>query len=170
MLRLAKLGDLPTIMGITKLAVDYMNNIDNVDQWDDTYPNKEVFIEDITSKTLYIFEFKNEIVGYICINNQIYDSYNQVSSWHDTFENATTFHRVCINPKNQNKGLGKQLLQEAESLVYEAGNDYIIIDTYSLNLRMNNLLLNLNYNFLGQMHLKPGKEKWNCYDKKIKHS
>ena len=64
MIRKAKLSDLESIMDIINETVKEMKSYGN-DQWDDNYPNKETFINDIKNERLYVCEEDNNIKGFI---------------------------------------------------------------------------------------------------------
>ena len=55
MIRKAKLSDLEDIMDIINETIKEMKLYGN-DQWDDNYPNKETFINDIKNESLYVCE------------------------------------------------------------------------------------------------------------------
>lgn len=162
----AKLDNLNEILNITKRAVDFMQNVINIDQWDENYPNQKTFEDDIFNKELYVLKNKNNtILGYVCINKQIYEEYNQVIWNEDT--NFKTLHRICIDPTVHGNGYGQKIFELAESVLKDMSIPYVRIDTFSLNTPMNNLILKSGYSFKGQMNYKENKPKWNCYEKKL---
>lgn len=165
MFRKANLFDIGKIIEIKNLAVKKMLEVDKFKQWDENYPSIDVLVQDINSENLYVLEVENVVTGFICINIDAYDAYNEVNWNFD--ENFMTIHRVCVDPRIQNMGLGKILLNNAENIIKDLGYNYIKIDTNSQNMSMNKLLVTSNYNYVGQMNLKPNLPLWNCYDKKI---
>ena len=65
-IRQAKISDIDNIMRMYKSCVNGMIE-ENIDQWNDTYPNKDIIIKDIVNKTYYIYILSNTIVGGINI-------------------------------------------------------------------------------------------------------
>jgi ribosomal protein S18 acetylase RimI-like enzyme len=74
-----------------------------------------------SSYIIYIYEDKNNIAGYYCIGKReltdgVYDLY-----W------------IVVDNKIQNKGIGKSLLEHAESFVNENNGRWILAETSSQN-------------------------------------
>ncbi|MFV0246567.1 MAG: GNAT family N-acetyltransferase [Mycoplasmatales bacterium] len=163
MFRHALISDIDTLLDILKKVKEQMHNIDKLDQWTDNYPNKDVLLNDIKQKQLYVYLVKDIIVGFGVLNEDFYEAYNQVT-WSSNQE-ARTIHRVCVDPKFKNNGYAYDLFLNLEKEAIKQGITYIKIDTFSKNYRMDNLLLKLDYKFLGTMDLHPGLDVWNCYEK-----
>ena len=58
-IRQAKISDIDNIMRMYKSCVNGMIE-KNIDQWDDTYPNKDIIIKDIVNKNKGLY-FNNEL-------------------------------------------------------------------------------------------------------------
>ncbi len=56
--------DLNSILNITKDALNSMKAM-NFNQWNEHYPNEEIFKEDIKAQELYLYKEKDEILGFI---------------------------------------------------------------------------------------------------------
>ena len=67
MIRLATKDDLLSITQLVKEAKQIMEEFNN-NQWDDEYPAKEHFEEDIENKTLYVLDVDHTIYGFIVID------------------------------------------------------------------------------------------------------
>ncbi len=161
----ARNSDLDEICHVCHKIVNYMKNDFKIDQWDENYPNKDVFLKDIKKDELFILKKENNIVGFICINYQVYEQYDQVT-WEEQ-KQFKTFHRIGIDPDYHHKGYGKKIFKYAEEEVLKQNINYIRVDTYSLNIPMNNLIKKMNFDFKGAMVYKKDKPVWNCYEKKI---
>lgn len=163
MLSLAKESDILRILEIKKRAFLYHRDVLKIDQWSDEYPNKEVFLEDISKEELYVYKIDGEIVGFICLNYGPWEEYNELKWSSD--EKFLTVHRVAVDTEFKEKGIAYKMLLEIEEIAKSFSCSYLKIDTYSLNDPMNHLIKKLNYNFIGEIKPYLDKESWYCYDK-----
>jgi len=165
MIRKAVLEDIDQIMDIldkTKSEMHIYNNF----QWDENYPTKEDFINDIKKENLYCIEIEKSIAGFVCANTTEPSEYNGLN-WSST-KMAMVIHRMSVNPEYRQRGIGTKLMKFVESVAIKDNIEYLKTDTYSLNVKMNNLFKKCGYNFIGEMNFL-GKEKpFYCYDIKIK--
>ena len=70
-IRLANLNDIPDIMQVIKAVVPAMQAAGNF-QWDDTYPNPEVFETDINNGQLWVAVVDDVIAGVSAITTEQY--------------------------------------------------------------------------------------------------
>lgn len=162
MIRKAKINDLDKIMEIIKLTVEEMISYNNT-QWDENYPQSKDFMEDIKKEDLYVKDVNGEIYGFICVNYMEPEEYKGLN-W-SSKEKAMIVHRMAVNPKFRNQGIGIQLMQFAEKLARENNIKYLKTDTYSINIKMNSLFKKCGFQYIGEMTFL-GKEKlFYCYDK-----
>lgn len=162
MFRKAILSDLSNITTLCEKIQIHMNQVNDIKQWDDGYPNKEVFLDDIQKEQLYVLEIDNILVGFIVINDVQYDCYNQVT-WRYQ-EQCRVIHRFGISPDHLQKGYGSQLLKATILEIKNQNYNYIKIDTSSRNQAMNAIIKKFNFQFLGNMHFENNPIAWNCYD------
>ena len=66
-----------------------------------------------------------------------------------------------------NRGIGKEMMNFAEQLALSQGLTSIRLDTYSGNPDAMKFYIKLGYKQLGQIHLKPGKNEYYCFEKII---
>ena len=165
MIRKAVLEDIDQIMDILNKTKAEMHSYNNF-QWDKNYPNREDFINDIKKENLYCIEHEKSIAGFVCANTTQPIEYNGLN-WSSTKE-AMVIHRMSVNPEFRQKGIGTKLIKFVERLAIKNNIEYLKTDTYSLNVKMNNLFKKCGYNFIGEMNFL-GKEKpFYCYDIIIK--
>ena len=105
-IRQAKISDIDNIMRMYKSCVNGMIE-ENIDQWDDTYPNKDIIIKDIVNKTYYIYILNNTIVGGINIDSIQDKTYLDIK-WDDTEDKYLVVHRLGIRKEYWNKGIGRK--------------------------------------------------------------
>jgi ribosomal protein S18 acetylase RimI-like enzyme len=128
-----KYSDIDKILEITKSCAFHL--IDHkIYQWNEHYPNKDAFIEDVKRNELYILKIDSTLVGCITISTFIDDFYKPLK-WLTPNKNNLYIHRLAIHPKYQGKGYAQQLMAFAETYAKENSFASIRLDTFSQNLR-----------------------------------
>lgn len=162
MITKAKLSDIKGIMEIINNTVEEMKLYNNT-QWDENYPQGKDFEKDIESGDLYIEVEDNKLKGFICVNYIEPKEYKELN-WSSN-EKSMIVHRMAVNPKFRNCGVGSKLMNFAEDLAEKNGVKYLKTDTYSINTKMNSLFRKFDYKLVGEMNFF-GKEKpFYCYEK-----
>lgn len=163
--RLATLTDIPAIMNVIHEVIPIMRAAGNL-QWDDTYPNPQVFEEDIKAGQLWVAEVDGEIAGVTAITTEQYPEYVQVGL--DVNEEAIVTHRLAVSPRFRGKGLAADLLYQAELVAIERGIHALRIDTNTQNHATQQLFPKLGYSLKGEMTLafRPGL-KFVCFEKRL---
>jgi ribosomal protein S18 acetylase RimI-like enzyme len=165
-IRKAEISDLENIMLMYKSCVAGM--VENgIDQWDETYPNDEIIIEDLNVGTYYVAEMNETIIGGINIDKNQDDTYLSLD-WKDKSDSFLVVHRLGVKEEFWNKKIGKDLMLFTEKLVIERGLKSIRLDTYSGNPKAMEFYRRLGYTEIGTIDLKPDKDKYYCFEKIIK--
>lgn len=160
MFRKAQLEDLDLIEDIAKSAITFLKD-QGIDQWNNGYPNKEVFLEDIKLERGFLLDD----IAYVAIILDGDPNYLKINgAWHQDAKYAA-LHRTMVKSTMTNKGIGKRLFLSAEDHVKKMGYDYIRIDTHKDNLIMRHLLEKLDYKLCGTITLAYDGGKRQAYDK-----
>ena len=162
-IRKARQNDLKNIMQMFKSCVSGMIK-NNIDQWDESYPNLEIIKNDLRAETFYIAERNSKIVGGVNIDRIQDPTYLDID-WRDKTNQFLVVHRLAVKEDEWGKGIGKSLMYFAEELVLKMGLKSIRLDTYSGNPKAMQFYLQLGYSELGKIDLKPNKEKYHCFEK-----
>jgi ribosomal protein S18 acetylase RimI-like enzyme len=165
-IRKAKISDVKEIMLMYKSCVKGMIAND-IDQWDDTYPNTEVITQDLEKQSYYIAEIEGEIIGGINIDRNQDKTYLEID-WKDKSDSFLVVHRLGVKEEFWKKKIGKKLMTFAENMVIEKGLKSIRLDTYSGNPKAMEFYRRLGYRELGSINLKPNKNEYYCFEKIIK--
>lgn len=162
-IRLANLEDIPQIMQLIRELVPVMNEAGNF-QWDDHYPNANVFETDIAEKQLWLAESSGKLAGIIAITTDQDPGYAD-AGW-DINEPAIVVHRLAVSIHYQGKGIAAQMMHQAEVVAREVGLNKIRVDTNKVNRATNQLFPKLGYVYAGEISLtgRPGM-RFNCYQK-----
>jgi ribosomal protein S18 acetylase RimI-like enzyme len=149
MIRKAEMSDLESIMEIVPEIIKEMHLSNNY-QWDANYPQVKDFTQDITNGNLYVSVKDNRVVGFICINDDEPQEYNELK-WSSS-EDALVIHRMGVSSDFRKVGIGAELVRFADELSRSLGVNCLKTDTYSLNTKAQGLF--------------EGKEKpFYCYEK-----
>lgn len=163
-LRLATPEDIPGIMQAVRAVIPILHAEGNL-QWDDTYPNPQVFAEDIRNSHLWVMATEDKIAGVVATTSEQYPEYANVG-W-DITDTAIVIHRLVVNPEFQRQGIAAALLGHAETVARACNLTRILADTNSHNQAMQRLLPKIGYTFAGEIALgfRPGM-RFLCYEKR----
>jgi ribosomal protein S18 acetylase RimI-like enzyme len=165
-IRKANKSDLGNIMLMYNSCVAGMI-ANGIDQWDESYPNTEVIMEDLIAQTYFVAIENDIIIAGINIDQNQDDTYLALD-WKDKKNQFLVVHRLAVKVEFWNDGIGKSLMLFTENLVTEKGLNSIRLDTYSGNPKAMEFYRRLGYRELGTIDLKPEKDKYYCFEKIIK--
>ena len=164
-IRKAHINDLKNIMRMYKSCIHGMIK-NNIDQWDESYPNTKIISSDIRAATYYVAEIEKNIIGGINIDQNQDLTYLDID-WRDNSNSFLVVHRLAVNQNFWNRKIGKKLMLFTEDLVVKKKLKSIRLDTYSGNPQAINFYKKLGYKQLGSINLKPNKNKYYCFEKII---
>lgn len=163
MIRKALLKDIDELLKITRACVVHMVN-NNIYQWNEFYPNKQVLINDIKRDELYALEVDNTLIGSVTISTFMDKEYIPIH-WLTPNKNNIYIHRLAIHPKYQGKGFAQKLMGFAE---YHAKKNHFIsvrLDTFSQNIKNLKFYELRNYKRLGDIYFpKQSEFPFHCYE------
>jgi len=164
-IRLATLNDIAPIMELIAGVVPVMQASGNF-QWDNTYPNAEVFANDVALNQLWVADVNGEIGGVIAITTDQNDEYAKIG-W-DINETAIVTHRLAVSVDHHRQGIAEILLKQAEIVARELSIPILRIDTNSNNKATRALFPKLGYEFAGEVSFafRPNL-RFYCYEKLI---
>ena len=163
-IRQAIITDLDIVKKIAEACAIDMANY-SIFQWNEKYPSRDVFKNDIEAGALYVLEINKTIVGCIMLSDVKDDSYKDVKWLTKDFKNLYV-HRLAVNPDYQKKGHGRRLMDFAESFAVENNFTSIRLDTFSLNHRNNKFYKSRGYTQLGDVFFPIQSDlPFHCYEK-----
>lgn len=164
-IRIARREDLAPLIALIQKVVPLMRATGNL-QWDETYPNEEVFGEDIALGQLWIAEIDGALAGVAAITTNQEPEYAQVG-W-DIEEQAIVVHRLAVHPDFRGAGVARALMEKAEDVAQERGIHVLRVDTNTQNEATQRLFPKLGYVLSGEIGLgfRPGL-RFFCYEKRL---
>jgi len=132
-----------------------MNN--SIDQWDDVYPNREIFLNHITDNSLYlVVSADQEIMACIVLNEHKDPEYEEIK-WKYNEGKSAVIHRLMVHPNYEGKGIAKELVEYAERLAKENQSCSIRLDVFTQNHRAVKFYKNLGYEMVGKVVFRKGE-------------
>ncbi|MEG0371295.1 MAG: GNAT family N-acetyltransferase [Clostridium sp.] len=163
MITRANRDNLNEIMEVLKETVNSMNT-EGLYQWNESYPNKNILLNDIDKEELFIKADGNRVKGFVVLNQLDDKDYNKLNWKHDVKESLIV-HRLCVAPKFQGNGVAKELMEfifeYAKINKYEA----IRLDTSVENTKSIGMYEKLGYVNVGIINMKKGD--YVCFEKSI---
>lgn len=147
---LAKEGELDRILEIYAAAKAFMRKSGNPNQWNGSYPERELLAQDIRKKQLYVMRENGHLCGvfaYITGEDPTY-SYIENGAWLNN-EPYGTIHRIAGD------GTVKGLLARAVAFCAEK-NPNIRVDTHKDNKPMQHALEKNGFHYCGIIYLANG--------------
>jgi ribosomal protein S18 acetylase RimI-like enzyme len=164
-IRLATREDIPALMQLVRNVVPLMQAAGN-HQWDDTYPNVEVFSRDIALDQLWLAAIEAGIAGVAAITTDQDPDYAQVG-W-DLNEPAIVVHRLAVDPAFRGLGVAAALMQQAEVVAASQGITVLHVDTNTENRITQKLFPKLGYVLAGEITLRFRHGlRFLCYEKRL---
>ena len=148
--------DLERIMELVADAQNWFRS-QNIDQWQDGYPTRELISSDITYNRNYVVEHNGVVVATFVVSFDGEPTYDVVygGEWLNEKEYAVV-HRIMVADECRRKGIAREILTFVEGLSVEQGITDIRIDTHRDNRAMLSLLKILGYRRCGRIKLESG--------------
>jgi len=133
MIKTGNIADIDCVLGITKSCARHMIK-QGVYQWNEQYPDRDSFVNDVKNNELYVYLEKEKVVGCISLCNEMDEVYMAVR-WKTINLNSLYIHRLAVHPNFQKKGVGKALMDFAENFARKKDYESVRLDTFSKNKR-----------------------------------
>jgi ribosomal protein S18 acetylase RimI-like enzyme len=136
-------------------------------QWNEVYPSREYFEEEMTDGNLYVLMIDENIAGSATLNEWQSPEWSEIP-W--KLENEWVIHALFLDPLQQGNGLGKIFMEKCEEFAREKGFESIRLDAYSRNTGANYLYEKMGYEYRGSVYFtsKPeGHREYRCYEKAL---
>lgn len=153
-IRTGQQDEIEQIMELIARCVQVMQD-GGSDQWDESYPNREVINQDLERGTLFVCEDNGALAGIIVLDENQAEEY-QIIHWEQTQGPHLIMHRLAVDPQAQGKGIARRLIAYAEDYALRGGYTSIRLDTYLKNASALKLYKSLEYDLRGEVNF-PGR-------------
>ena len=152
----ANINDLDIIFEIVNENKKYFRR-NNIPQWLDDYPNKEIFLDDLKYDGLFLIKDDNKIIG-IFSQRDYEDTYDVIDGKWSSDNDYIVIHRMALKNDYKGKGIAKIVFDHIKKK-----HSYIRIDTHELNIPMNKCLIKNGFKYCGIIKLHDNSLR-NAYD------
>lgn len=131
-------------------------------QWQDGYPNRDDFINDINNGRLFAVtdeEDPNILVGVCALTYREEDYHHLYEGEWLTDLPYMVMHRVALKKEYRGKGYGKKLFSVFVEQAKKEGYRSLRIDTHEGNAIMRHLISALGFKLCGKAILPPNKDR-----------
>lgn len=140
-------NDIEDIIKIVDQAKVFLKD-NNINQWQDGYPNKETFLKDLNNNNLYVVKDDKKIIAVFVLTD--YDSnYDEIydGKWNSD-KSYVAVHRIAIGNNYKGKGVAKFIFDFVKN-----NHLYIRVDTHKDNKSMQKCLLKNGFKYCGIIYL-----------------
>lgn len=165
-LRLARRQDLPRVEAHYRAVVEAML-ASGLDQWNEAYPTRADFQEDIRRERLYLLERDGELLAAAAMDQSPNppDCYDHIP-WHSV-EPARYLHRMAVSPAHAGRGVGKRFLRALMELAAASGAVSMRLDTRYDNARALALYESMGFIRRGICHFARTEKDFVCLDRTL---
>lgn len=153
--RRATPDDLEAIGSMVHAAIETMER-NGIFQWDDLYPAKEDFQEDMDDGQLYVGLLRGQVAVVYALN-QSYDEEYENGKWKYVDEPFYVIHRLCVNPTFQHRGIARATLSHIETQLTDMNVHVIRLDVFSNNPYALKLYRSMGYSEVGHADWRKGR-------------
>ncbi len=153
--RKATAGELDAVFQIFRDAIAEMDR-NGIPQWDELYPDWAILAEDISKDELFVGMIGDEIVSVFVINSEDQEGYEN-GKWQYPNTSFRIIHRLCVNPKFQNRGIGLETMRHIEAELKKEGVESVRFDAFTLNPFALRLYDKLGYKKVGYADFRKGR-------------
>ena len=153
-IRIASLGDIPSIMTVIEAAKGIMRRSGNRDQWKDGYPSASVIESDINRGAGYVVLDDDLVVGYFAFIPSPEPTYAHIFNgrWLDESAPYHVIHRIASTPDSH--GVFTALMDWCFTK-----DRNIRIDTHRDNHIMQHCITSYGFTYCGIIYLTSGDER-----------
>ena len=148
-------ADLDRIFRLFSDAIAEMNRL-SIPQWDELYPDREILREDISKNQLFLGMEGEDIASVYVLNSDCDEEYEN-GAWQYPNASFCVIHRLCVNPKFQNRGIGNLTMRHIEGRAHKEGFETVRLDAFTLNPFALKMYDRLGYSIVGTADWRKGR-------------
>lgn len=129
---------------------------DNIHQWDEIYPAKDIIFEDINRNLMYLGKKNGKIAVCFVLSEESDEEYKN-GHWQWPNAKFIVIHRLCVAPAFQNQGIAAKTLEYIENLCKTQGYETIRLDCFTENPYSRKLYDKAGYKVTGYADWRKGR-------------
>ena len=151
--------DIEIIMTIVNQAQEYFRS-QGINQWQNGYPTKDVFTQDICNERSYVVENDGMVVGTFFFAIDKEPTYKKIyeGSWQHNGVYGM-IHRVAVDNSMKGNGIGGKIVAFATEQCKKQNIASLRIDTHKDNISMQRMLTKNGFEPRGIIYLEDGAER-----------
>lgn len=150
-------------MRLTKACAAYLCS-KGILQWNEKYPSREAFMNDLERGELWVLELDGKLIGCMALSTLMDAEYREVN-WRGTTGDNRYVHRLAVLPEFQGRGYARKLMDHAEAMARSEGAVSVRLDTFSQNKRNQRFYELRGYQRLGAVYFpRQSTDPFYCYE------
>jgi len=157
----AQKKDLFSIMSIIKDAQELLAG-QNIDQWQNGYPNKTIILKDIQNNQSYVVKSeRGDVTATAMFSTRNEPTYSKIEGrWMSPKQTKYgVIHRMAVSKNYRGQGMAKFIFNQCEQMLSEKKIPSMRIDTHEGNFGMQKLLKTTGYSYCGVIYLENGDKR-----------
>lgn len=165
-IRHSHVEDLPRIMEIIAMAVDYMKE-NHIDQWSENYPDRGRFLQDIEKNESYICQIGGCIAATAALSLRDESNYEKIfeGRW-KTSGPYGVIHRIAVDDRFKGTGVAAAFVDHIEKMCINRGIYAVRVDTHRDNRSMDRFLRKHGFDRCGIIYVEDGTQRV-AYEKEL---
>jgi len=137
-------NDIDEVMILTEKINQDLLSI-GMTQWNNGYPNEEVYLKDISLNSMYkMLNEQGQIIAIGSINKNQHPNFAE-ANWKDKSDTFRLIYRLGVDPEYQNKGLAGVMMDYLENVAIKEKATSIRLGALSTYEKVVNFYLKRNY-------------------------
>ena len=157
-IRHANKTDLIDIMVIIEKSKIYMKE-NKINQWNENYPNEDVFLTDLKENRLYVADIDGKVIGMAVLVLDGDADYKNINGKWLSAGKYGVIHRIAVNPDYKSQNVAKNLLDFFENKLKELNYDSIRVDTHKDNKSMLRFIEKNGFQKCGIVYIRKTDER-----------
>ncbi len=159
-------SDISEIMLLTARINNHLLK-NNMTQWNNGYPNEEVFLSDININSQYkMLNENNKLIGFGSINKIQHLTFAE-ANWNDKSDNFKLIYRLGVDPDYQNQGLAGKIMDFLENIALNDKASSIRLGALSSYQKVVEFYKRRNYQISDEKYFPISKMKYYLMEKSL---
>ncbi len=154
----ASIQDINHIIDIIDQSKAYFKE-SHINQWQDGYPNRDTFNEDILNNKCFVLKDNDLILGTMYFAIEEDPTYKDIEGSWLTNAKYAVIHRIAVLQKEKGRGYAQYLLDYAIKTCIDNNIESIRIDTHIDNKSMQSFLKRHGFTLCGTVTLPSGDSR-----------